>query len=152
MAVEMSFGFVLAVKSLPSPTVDANLERREKGIGNQRRGGMEQGTRVHSADGYIALKHPAPGNPFCASKRCQESRELAVVPLGFPAGAAGEKDCVELEHADTATESAAIKPNREKLNPVLQAPSLEIVLATYYRQIAVGEHCRGKVSRRVSIG
>jgi hypothetical protein len=64
----------------------------------------------------MALKHPAPGNRFCASERCQESMEPAVLPAELAAVPAGANDCVELEHADSAADRTAIKVSREKFN------------------------------------
>jgi hypothetical protein len=116
MAVEMRFGFVFAVKSRPSPTACANVGRREEGTGYQRRGGVEQAMRFHPVDGYVALKHPAPGSRFCASERCQESIELALLPDELAAVPAGGNDCVELEHADSAADRTAIEVSRGKFN------------------------------------
>lgn len=71
--------------------------------------------RLHSVDGYAALKHPAPGNPFSASERRHESKEAAVFAAEFPAVPAGAKVCVETEQADTATDSAAMEANRKEI-------------------------------------
>ena len=70
----------------------------------------------HAVDGYVALKHPALGKPFCASERCQESIERAVLPAELAAVPAGENDCVEPEHAESAAEKTASESSREKFN------------------------------------
>jgi len=72
--------------------------------------------RFHAVDGYVALKHPAPGKRFCASERCQESIELAVLPAELAPVPAGGNDCVELEHAESAADRTAIKVSRGKFN------------------------------------
>jgi hypothetical protein len=72
--------------------------------------------RFHVVDGYVALKQPAPGNRFCASERCQESIELAVLPAEIAAVPAGGNGCVELEHAESAADRPAIEISRGKFN------------------------------------
>lgn len=74
--------------------------------------------RLHSVDGYVALKHPAPGNPFSTSKRRHESTEAAVFAPEFPEMPAGEKVCVETEHPDNAADSAAMEAKRKEITSV----------------------------------
>ena len=74
--------------------------------------------RLHATDGYAALKQPALGSPFSTSKRRQESTEVVALAPGFAEMPAGEKVCVETEHADTATDSAAMEANRKEINLV----------------------------------
>lgn len=63
-------------------------------------------------DGYIALKHPALGNLFCASELRQDARLLARPAAGFATVPVAGRDCVELEHADRAAEKTAMAVNR----------------------------------------
>jgi hypothetical protein len=70
--------------------------------------------RIHCVEGYVALKHPAPGNLFCPSTRCHESIETAIVPLGVAAVPVGGTDCDKPEHADSAADNTAIQVSREK--------------------------------------
>jgi hypothetical protein len=72
--------------------------------------------RFHAVDGYVALKQPAPGSRFCASIRCQESIEVAVLTAELVPVPAGGNDCVELEHADSAADRTAIEISRGKFN------------------------------------
>lgn len=67
-------------------------------------------------DGYIALKHPAAGNLFCASELRQDAKLLAVAAAGFAMVPVAGKDCVELEHADTAAERTAMAVSRGRFN------------------------------------
>jgi hypothetical protein len=67
-------------------------------------------------DGYIALKHPAPGNLFSASELRQDAKLLAVAAAGFVMVPVGGKDCVELEHADTTAERTAMTVSRGRFN------------------------------------
>jgi hypothetical protein len=67
-------------------------------------------------EGNIALKQPAPGSLFCASELRQDAMLLAVPAVGFATVPVAGKDCVELEHADKATEKTAIAVSRGKFN------------------------------------
>jgi hypothetical protein len=67
-------------------------------------------------DGYIALKHPAPGSLFWASELRQDAMLPATPAAGFATVPVAGKDCVELEHADKAAERTAMAVSRVKFN------------------------------------